>query len=67
MVVIQDDKCGSGGNRTRVMIPGTTSEKYRETNVEIKEDFPTPSVSFIYFVFQKKCITGNRKEKKEQP
>lgn len=42
MVVMQDE-FGSGGNRTRVIMPGTTSEKYLETNVEINDDFPTPS------------------------
>lgn len=35
---------GSGGNRTRVMIPGTASLKYRLTKVLIKLDLPTPSV-----------------------
>ena len=34
---------GSGGSRTRVMTPGTTSEKCRDTKVETREDFPTPS------------------------
>ena len=44
MVVIHKE-CGSGGNRTRVIIPGTPgSEKYRDTNVEINDDLPTPSV-----------------------
>jgi len=42
MVVMQDE-FGSGGNLTRVMIPGTTSEKYRDTKVDINEDLPTPS------------------------
>lgn len=42
MVVIQAE-WGSGGNRTRVMIPGTTSEKYRDTKVDIRDDLPTPS------------------------
>lgn len=43
MVVIQLES-GSGGKRTRVMIPGTTSAKWWDTNVDIKLDFPTPSV-----------------------
>ena len=34
---------GSGGRRTRVMIPGTTSEKCLDTKVEMREDLPTPS------------------------
>lgn len=42
IVVIQAE-WGSGGNRTRVMIPGTTSEKYRDTKVDIRDDLPTPS------------------------
>jgi hypothetical protein len=42
MVVMQEFS-GSGGRRTRVIMPGTTSEKCLETKVEIKEDFPTPS------------------------
>jgi hypothetical protein len=42
IVVIQEFS-GSGGSLTRVMIPGTTSEKCLETNVEMREDFPTPS------------------------
>ena len=42
IVVIQEFS-GSGGNRTLVMIPGTTSEKCLETKVDIKEDLPTPS------------------------
>jgi hypothetical protein len=46
-IVVMQAFSGSGGSRTRVMIPGTTSEKCRETNVEIKEDFPTPSVEKI--------------------
>jgi hypothetical protein len=46
MVVIHEFS-GSGGNRTRVIIPGTTSEKCLETNVEINDDFPTPSVFFL--------------------
>ena len=48
MVVIQEFS-GSGGNRTLVIIPGTTSEKCLETNVEIRDDLPTPSVLFLYF------------------
>ena len=43
MVVIQE-LSGSGGKRTRVIMPGTTSEKCRETKVEINDDLPTPSV-----------------------
>ena len=46
IVVIQEFS-GSGGNRTLVIIPGTTSEKCLETNVDIKEDLPTPSVVLI--------------------
>ena len=42
MVVMQDE-CGSGGSLTRVMMPGTTSEKYRDTKVDIRDDFPQPS------------------------
>ena len=42
MVVIQEE-FGSGGNRTLVMTPGTTSEKYLDTKVEMRDDFPTPS------------------------
>lgn len=42
MVVIQEFS-GSGGSRTRVIIPGTTSEKCLDTKVEMREDFPTPS------------------------
>ena len=42
-IVVIQAFCGSGGKRTRVMIPGTTSEKCRDTNVEISDDFPTPS------------------------
>ena len=42
MVVMQEFS-GSGGNRTLVMMPGTTSEKCLETKVDIKEDLPTPS------------------------
>jgi hypothetical protein len=49
MVVIQEFS-GSGGNRTRVIIPGTTSEKCLETKVEIRDDLPTPSVLFIIIV-----------------
>jgi hypothetical protein len=40
---------GSGGSRTRVMIPGTASLKYRLTKVLIKLDLPTPSV-FTQFI-----------------
>lgn len=43
IVVIQEFS-GSGGRRTRVMIPGTTSEKCLDTNVEMRDDFPTPSI-----------------------
>ena len=43
IVVIQEFS-GSGGNRTLVMIPGTTSEKCLDTKVDIREDLPTPSV-----------------------
>lgn len=43
MVVIHEFS-GSGGSRTRVIIPGTTSEKCLDTKVDIKEDLPTPSV-----------------------
>jgi hypothetical protein len=48
MVVIQEFS-GSGGNRTLVIIPGTTSEKCLETKVEIRDDLPTPSVLFNMF------------------
>jgi hypothetical protein len=44
MVVIQEFS-GSGGRRTRVMIPGTTSEKCLDTKVEMREDLPTPSTN----------------------
>ena len=43
MVVIQFLEAGSGGRRTLVMTPGTTSEKCRDTKVETRQDFPTPS------------------------
>ena len=42
MVVIQL-LSGSGGSRTWVINPGTISEKWRETKVDIRDDFPTPS------------------------
>mmetsp|Transcript_92544 Transcript_92544/g.188418 ORF Transcript_92544/g.188418 Transcript_92544/m.188418 type:complete len:267 (+) Transcript_92544:272-1072(+) len=42
MVVMQEFS-GSGGNRTLVMIPGTTSEKCLETKVDMRDDLPTPS------------------------
>jgi hypothetical protein len=42
-IVVMQEFSGSGGNRTLVMMPGTTSEKCLETKVEIKEDLPTPS------------------------
>ena len=38
-IVVIHEFSGSGGNRTLVMIPGTTSEKCLETKVNIKEDF----------------------------
>lgn len=47
MVLVQLDSSGSGGRRTLVKIPGTSSEKCRETNVETRLDFPTPSVNHI--------------------
>mgnify|MGYP003565360121 CR=1 FL=1 len=42
-IVVIHLEFGSGGNLTRVMIPGTTSEKYRDTKVDISDDLPTPS------------------------
>ena len=42
-MVVMQALSGSGGSLTRVIIPGTTSEKCLDTNVDIKEDFPTPS------------------------
>jgi hypothetical protein len=44
-MVVMHEFSGSGGSLTRVMMPGTTSEKCRETKVEIREDFPTPSAT----------------------
>lgn len=43
-IVVMQEFSGSGGSRTRVMIPGTTSEKCLETKVDMSDDFPTPSV-----------------------
>ena len=48
-IVVMHEFSGSGGNRTRVIIPGTTSEKCRETNVDINDDLPTPSVVIIFY------------------
>jgi hypothetical protein len=42
-IVVMHEFSGSGGSRTRVMMPGTTSEKCLDTKVDIKDDFPTPS------------------------
>lgn len=42
-MVVMHELSGSGGSLTRVIIPGTTSEKCLDTNVDIKDDFPTPS------------------------
>ena len=58
MVVIQAE-CGSGGNLTRVIIPGTTSEKYRDTNVDMRDDLPTPSGG-------KRERKGKKERKKEE-
>jgi hypothetical protein len=44
-MVVMQEYSGSGGSRTLVMIPGTTSEKCLETKVEINDDFPTPSIT----------------------
>ena len=41
-MVVMQECCGSGGRRTRVMIPGTISEKCRDTKVEMRDDLPTP-------------------------
>ena len=46
IVVIQEFS-GSGGNRTRVIMPGTTSEKCLDTKVEMRDDLPTPSVDSL--------------------
>lgn len=43
-VVVQLFTSGSGGRHTRVRIWGTNSLKWRETKVETRLDFPTPSV-----------------------
>lgn len=45
-IVVMQEFSGSGGNRTLVMIPGTTSEKCLDTKVDIRDDFPTPSIYF---------------------
>ena len=53
---------GSGGSRTRVITPGTTSEKCRDTKVDTSEDFPTPSGginSKEIFVSMKRRCDGN--------
>mmetsp|Transcript_24824 Transcript_24824/g.54498 ORF Transcript_24824/g.54498 Transcript_24824/m.54498 type:complete len:84 (+) Transcript_24824:2725-2976(+) len=42
-IVVMHEFSGSGGNRTRVIIPGTTSEKCLDTKVEMRDDLPTPS------------------------
>lgn len=42
-MVVTQELSGSGGNRTLVMIPGTTSAKYRETKVIIYPLIPTSS------------------------
>lgn len=41
IMVVVHDVPGSGGNCTRVIIPGTSGENTRDTNVDIKDDFPT--------------------------
>ena len=41
IVVVHLYKDGSGGRLTRVNIPGTCSEKCRDTNVDIRLDLPT--------------------------
>jgi hypothetical protein len=42
-IVVMQEFSGSGGNRTLVIIPGTTSEKCLDTKVDIRDDLPTPS------------------------
>ena len=42
-IVVMQEEFGSGGNLTRVIKPGTTSEKYRDTKVDMSDDLPTPS------------------------
>ena len=62
-MVVMHEFSGSGGNRTRVMMPGTTSEKCLETNVEISDDFPTPSI-FIINCKKKEKKKERKKERK---
>jgi hypothetical protein len=50
----------SGGRRTLVMMPGTTSEKCLETKVEMRDDFPTPSV-------ETRNRRSNRRSEKNMP
>ena len=42
-IVVMHEFSGSGGSRTRVIMPGTISEKCLETKVDIRDDLPTPS------------------------
>ena len=48
IVVMQE--FSAGGSRTRVIMPGTTSEKCLETNVDISDDLPTPSIIVVVVV-----------------
>ena len=47
-IVVMHEFSGSGGSRTRVIMPGTISEKCLETKVDMRDDLPTPSVISQY-------------------
>ena len=68
MVVIPPCGAESGGNRTRVMRPGTPcSIKYRDTKVDINDDLPTPAV-YIFCLFgpNKWTIKGKSRERERE-